>query len=129
MDTSSAREYPKKCLKTEIFSKYLIDHFSSTSHVRPALAAYLSALTARPHIVIVSHINIKHHLLLHWNEHLFLCAKVILWRYIKHRAYIYLVRAPRYQCVVKLLGRLEAQVPAVDVVLEREGELPVVKLL
>ena len=54
---------------------------------------------------------------------------MVLWRDIKDSAYIYFVGAAGDQSVFEFLGRLEAQVATVHIVLQGERELTIVELL
>lgn len=43
-------------------------HLDRHRHERPALGTDVALLAARPHVIIVGEINVKHELTLHWLE-------------------------------------------------------------
>ena len=96
--------------------------------VSKAPFAHIGALAARPHIIVVIHINIEDHLLLHWNKGLFVTCVVTVWRNIVDGSNIDLVRHFVNQRLPKVLCVLKAKVAAVDVVGEGKAELALVKV-
>ena len=129
MNTSSAREHPEHGLEPKVVGECIVEHHGGARHVGPALAADLGALAARAHVVVVGHVDIEDHLLSHRHENLFLRGQVVLRRHVEHSTDIDLVWGAGNQRFFELLGRLEAEVAAVDVVFEGEGKLTVVEEL
>jgi hypothetical protein len=128
MDTSTTRKDPKECFESKILCQCVIQNLRSTRHIAPTLLANFCTFTTCSHIVIVSHINIENHFFLDWNENLFLSRQMILRRDIENSSNIYFMRCPRYQCFLKFLWSLKAEISTVDVILKCERELTVVEL-
>lgn len=127
MDTSSTREYPEHRFETEIVGQCIVEHHRGAGHIGPALAANLGSRATSTHVVVISHIDIEYHLFSHGHEDFFLSGQVILGWNVEHSTDINLVRSTGNQSLLELFRRFEAQVSAINIIFEGEGELTVVE--
>ena len=88
----------------------------------------IGALTARPHIIVVVHIDIEDHLFLHRYESLFVTCVVTVGRNIINGSNIDFVGDLVDQRLPKMLSILEAKVTTVDIVGQGEAKLTLVEV-
>ena len=68
VNTTTTREYPKQVCEVEILRHGVLDDTHGNLEVSEASLTHIGALAARPHIIIVVHIDIEHHLFLQGDE-------------------------------------------------------------
>ena len=63
MDASPARVDPEEVLKSKVLPECPVQDLDGDGHEPPALVTDGGAFAARPHVVVVGHVNIEHELL------------------------------------------------------------------
>ena len=128
VNTSSAREYPQKVIEVKVLVERVLDHVHCDFEVGETTLANIGALAASPHIIIVVHINIEHHLFLHGHEGLFIACVVAIWRNIINGSNINLVWDFIDERLPEVLSIFEAKVTTVNIVSKGETKLALVEV-
>lgn len=129
MDSSPAGEDPQKSFEVEVFDEHSVDNLDSHDHVLPAEFADGRSSAAAAHIVVVTHIDIEDHLFFERNESLSICGVVLGRSHIVDSSNIDLVRDLVLERLVEVLCLFEAEVAAVDVILQSERKFALIEVL
>lgn len=128
VNTSTPREHPEQVGEVKVIDKSVGDDLHGNLEVGETAFTNVGALAARPHIIVVIHIDIEDHFFLHRHE-CFLVARVVsIGRNIVHCSNINLEGDSVNQCLLKLLRILEAKVATVDIVGKGERKLSLMEV-
>ena len=109
-------------------SKDVGDDHHCNFEVGKTSLADISTFAASSHIIIIIHINIKHHLFVGRNKGLLVTSVVSVWRDVVHGTNVDLVWDPVDKGLLELLSCFKAQITAVDVIRKSKGKLSVVEV-
>jgi len=128
VNTSTAGKDPKQVHEVKVFLQRLLDNMHRNLQVGKASLAHVGTLAARPHIIVIVHINIEDHLFLQRHE-CFLVARIVtIWRNIIDGSNIDLVGNFVDEGLSEVLSVLEAKVTTVDVISECKTKLALMEV-
>lgn len=123
MNSSTSTEHPEKVFEAKVFTESSVNNLTGNGHEFPALGTDIGSLTTRSDLIVIRHIDIEHQFSL---KRLDVANRSVLLGPDRHDGTnIDLVRVPVANFPLQLFLGLKGLIAKVDVVGQREGELPV----